>query len=115
MSTSVLNASHLSPQMEVQNAKSQRAGVGEGEEDHPAVKDCIKQLGPDRWLLGPFLICERDISSHAFSTFFKSKEFSLEWVPLDPKAQYSLLDAFKAEQHGGSASGTEKMGLEFAE
>ncbi len=56
------------------------AQVGESEEIHPEGKDCVKQLGPNRWLLGSFLICERDISLNAFSTFFKSKESSLEWV-----------------------------------
>lgn len=50
--------------MEIHNDKGQRCPIQEGELDHSVVKDCIKQLSPNRWLLGPSLICERDVESN---------------------------------------------------
>ena len=60
------------------------------------VKDCIKQLSPNSWLLGSSLICERDgISSSAFRTRLVESDGSnsqvqenvacLQWSPPDPK------------------------------
>lgn len=59
---------------------------------HPAVRDCIKELGPNRWLLGPFLICERDISTNTYRTWFDRDGSDLDeddfyeekWSPPDP-------------------------------
>lgn len=64
------------------------------EEPFKEVKDCIKQLGPNKWLLGPSLICEREDekSSSAFHTRFVAPDGSnskglesLEGSPPDPK------------------------------
>lgn len=64
------------------------------EEPFKEVKDCIKQLGPNKWLLGPSLICEREDekSSSAFHTRFVAPDVSnskglesLEGSPPDPK------------------------------
>lgn len=77
--------------MKAQEAKGQRCPIQEGQADHPAVKACIKQLSPNSWLFGPSLICERDILSNSFSTFYKSTESTLEWSPLDPKGPIQLV------------------------
>lgn len=71
--------------------KGLRCPIQEGEADHPAVKNCIKQLGPNRWLLGPSLICEQDILSNTWSTYFKSEDSVLEWSPLDPIGPIQLV------------------------
>lgn len=60
------------------------------------VKDCIKQLSPNSWLLDSFLIYKRDgISSKAFRTRLVESDGSnsqvqenvacLQWSTLDPK------------------------------
>ena len=65
-------------------------------EPRTEVKDCIKQLSSNCWLLGSSLICERDdISSTAFRTRFLEPDgsnskvqengTSLEWSPPDPE------------------------------
>lgn len=40
------------------------------EEPLEVTKTCIKQLSPNRWLPGPSLICERDISSCTYTAWF---------------------------------------------
>lgn len=108
--------------MEAQNPKGQRCPIQEGEPNHPAVKNCIKQLGPNHWLLGPSLICKRDISSNTFSTFFKSKESSLEGSPLDPKGPIQLVRCIQGNATWRIGEWayfklkywTENMGMEFA-
>lgn len=106
--------------MEPQNIKKHGHTIDESEANHPAVKDCIKQLSKNHWLLGPSLMLERDISSDTFSTFFISKEFNLEWLPLDPKGPIQLLTCFNGQSmwkigewaYFKSKAWTKKTGLE---
>lgn len=108
--------------MEAQSTKKERCPIQEGESDHPEVKDCIKQISPKRWLLGPSLICEQDILSNTFSVFFKSEESTWEWVPLDPNGPIQLVRCIQGQAtwrigdwaYFKSKTWTKKMGMEFA-
>lgn len=111
--------------METHNTKGQRCPIQEGEADHPAVKDCIKQLSRNRWLLGPSLICERDIESNNFSTYFitSDDESILEWSPIDPQeGPIQLVRCIQGQAtwkiddwaYFKTKNWTQKMGLEYA-
>lgn len=93
----IFNSSILFYQMEAQNAKGQRCPIQEGQADHPAIKNCIKKLSKNRWLLGPSLICEQDTLSNTFSTYFKSAESILEESPLDPEGPIQLVRCISGE------------------
>lgn len=77
--------------MEANDIKDQHHLIQNSKADHPVIKDCIKQLSPNRWLLGPSLNCVQDILSNTFSKFFKSKKSTLEYLPLDPKGPIQLV------------------------
>lgn len=102
--------------------KGQRCQIQEGEADHPAVKDCIKQLSPNRWLLGPSLICEQDIESNKFSTYFKSDESKFEWSPINSQSPIQLVRCIQGQAtwkigkwaYFKTKKWTEKMGMEYA-
>lgn len=91
------------------------------------VKDCIKQLGPNKWLLGPPLICERDDDkpSSAFRTRFvepdgsSSKvQESLEGPPPHPRGPIQFVRCIATMQHGELASGhtsNQNLGLQDRE
>lgn len=108
--------------MEIYNTKGQRCPIQEGEADHPAVKDCIKQLSPNRWLLGPSLICEQDGVSKRFSTYFKSDESILSWSPLDPQGPIQLVRCIQGKAtwkigewaYFKTNDWIENMGMEYA-
>lgn len=108
--------------MEMHNTKKQRCLIQEGKADHPAVKDCIKKLGPNCWLLSPSLIYERDIESNNFSTYFKSDESKLEWSTIDPRGSVPLVRCIQGQQtwkigewaYFKTKNWTEKMGIEYA-
>ena len=108
--------------MKIHKAKGQRCPIQKGEADHPAVKDCIKQLSPNRWLLGPSLICEQDMESNNFSTYFKSDEPILTWSPIDPQGPIQLVRCIQGQAtwkigewaYFKIKNWTEKLGMEYA-
>lgn len=42
------------------------------QELHPTIKDCIKQISPNRWLLSPTVICRRKISPGNYHAWTES-------------------------------------------
>lgn len=108
--------------MEIHNAKGQRCPIQEGEADHQVVKDCIKQLSLNRWLLGPSLICERDVESKKNFTYFKSDESILSWSPIDPQGPIQLVRCIQGKAtwkigewaYFKTNDWIENMGMEYA-
>lgn len=94
----------------------------EDETSHLAVKDCVKQLNPNCWLLGPSLICERNTKSNSFSTYFKSDESILKWSPIDAQGPIKLVRCIQGDSiwkigdwaYFKTRYWTKKMGMEYA-